>query len=219
MFTRSAVRSLSAMIQQWRVTTNVRIVLAAIGYLTLAGCNGSASSVPPAAQRPTTLEEIEAKAKEDFPGVARPDAVRQEAAKQQAAVLAAASQRNQQIHAATIFLGYYWMNDRARPAYCKQLGVDIAPFVIRFDVSNREAAARAKALIKRIPVSEDEYYAMAAPELAKGSQHDMEDAAASERITTRQVCEQIRDDPATAISDLTYSKVNPTGYQVLMATD
>jgi hypothetical protein len=152
-------------------------------------------------------------------GAARPDAVRQEAAKQQAAVLATASQRNQQIHAATIFLGYYWMNDRARPAYCKQLGVDIAPFVIRFDAANREAAARAKALIKRIPMSEDEYYAMAAPELAKGSQHDMEDAAASDRMTTRQICEQIRDDPATVVGNLTYAKVNPTGYQVLMGAD
>jgi hypothetical protein len=219
MFTNPAARSPGAMTLQGRMRPNTRIVLAVIGYFTLAACNGSASSAPPAAQRPTTLEEIEAKAKEDFPGAARPDAVRREAAKQQAAVLATASQRNQQIHAATIFLGYYWMNDRARPAYCKQLGVDIAPFVIRFDATNREAAARAKALIKRISVSEDEYYAMAAPELAKGSQHDMEDAAASDRITTRQVCEQIRDDPVTAVSDLTYSKVNPTGYQVLMATD
>lgn len=208
------------MIPQGRMTPNTWIVLTAIGHFALAACNsGAPSASPPAAQRSTSLEEMERKAKRDFPGDPRADAVRQEAAKQQAAVLAISSQRNQQIHAATIFLGYYWMNDRARPTYCKQLGVDITPFVIQFDAANREAAARAKALITRIPVSEDEYYAMAAPELAKGSQHDMEDAAASDRITTRQLCEQIRDDPATTVSDLTYSKVNPTGYQVLMAAD
>jgi hypothetical protein len=100
-----------------------------------------------------------------------------------------------------------------------QAGGAVRPDAVRQEAANREATARAKALIKRIPMSEDEYYAMAAPELAKGSQHDMENAAASDRMTTRQICEQIRDDPATAVGNLTYAKVNPTGYQVLMGAD
>ena len=166
-----------------------------------------------------TLDQLEAKAREDFPTEARGDALRSEAVKQQAEIRAKASPSNQKIHAAATFLGFYWMNERERPSYCTKIGVDISRFVDQFNAANSDALMRAKALMKNSPMTEEALFEKIAAQLAIAVERDMREVSASENVTQRQVCERIRKDPGAAVAGLIYAKANPTGYQSLMGPE
>jgi hypothetical protein len=60
--------------------------------------------------------------------------------------------------AASIFLGYWQANGRARGELCAQNGVDIGKFVREFEDHHANLHARARALLKDEEVSEDRLY-------------------------------------------------------------
>jgi len=126
-----------------------------------------------------------------------------------------ADRRKRLNDAAANFLGFYLLNVRVRPDYCKGQGVDIASFVNTFKSEHESELARARAVLGGISISEEEYYNGALPRLRKVVNQDMNDIATARKLTIKQTCEEIATNGAAIAAGLHISKVQPAIYQVL----
>jgi hypothetical protein len=61
---------------------------------------------------------------------------------------AAASADERSFKAAQFFMGFYWVNVRARAEFCQKQGVDISPFVTEFSRLHRPQYDRATSLLQ-----------------------------------------------------------------------
>lgn len=73
--------------------------------------------------------------------------------------------RSEAQEAALKFFGFYHLNTRVRSAYCSRLGVDMEPFAAGFRNSQRQAHARALAIIKADGRTEEQVFAGSRAEL------------------------------------------------------
>jgi hypothetical protein len=181
--------------------------------LVLLGLMSLAQQASPQSQN---MGKIEADAKKDFPNLTYSEAVQQESVKKQKQSLAAMNsetERNQS--AAGSFLGFYFMSARVRFDYCKDLGVDISSFVNGFKRVNKDSYDRAKIVLAHTTFTEEQLFAQLKPQLEGFNEKNMADVASTQKMTTLQLCEQIRADPDPKVAQLVFSKVSPPTYEIL----
>ena len=107
--------------------------------------------------------------------------------------------------AAEQFLGFYLINVRTRPAYCRQHGSDIAPWTGAFVRLHAEQYRRAREILSRDPAGADAIEATLYRQLADGFETAIADAMASMarqlRISETAVCQAFaRNGPKVAES-------------------
>ena len=118
--------------------------------------------------------------------------------------------------AATIFWGFYFLNTRARAAYCKERGVDIAPFIAAFRQAHETEVAAAKAIYRRASVNDDDVYRQMESMATKTVAQDMEDLAALNEIGETEACQLFADNPEEVVQRVLFAKVTPTVYETLV---
>jgi hypothetical protein len=113
------------------------------------------------------------------------------------------------------FFGYYLINVETKVNYCRQLGVDISPFITAFREANKDIYVKATSLLAKQGLTENQTLFKMEDQLVNLTFKIMADQAAAQKITTTVVCERLRDfgskDP-----NLAYRKSSPDVYRMLM---
>jgi hypothetical protein len=143
---------------------------------------------PTAAEVKLEVDKLKTEAAKQHPDMPQSDAMKQVATAQATEMLKTGDAETRAKTAAGIFFGSYYMNTRARPAYCKQRGVDLAPFVAAFDRAHREELTRAREIFVRggidpesmVPNIQDQFVAMI--------EQDMKDFAAGAKVPPDSAC-------------------------------
>lgn len=117
--------------------------------------------------------------------------------------------------AAGQFLGYYLVNVRTRAEYCRNLGVDISPFVAAFRNHNAGLYAKTREIHSReTTISPDDLeetlYSAMKPTIERLLQDATAAVATENGITTTEVCEAFATEPALMVKELDLAKTNPT---------
>jgi hypothetical protein len=143
---------------------------------------------PTVAEVRAEVDKLKTEAARQHPGLAQSDAMKQVATAQAGEILKHGDAETRARNAAGIFFGSYYMNTRARPVYCKQRGVDLAPFVAAFDRVHRDELSRAREIFIRggidpesmVPKIQDQFVAMV--------EQDMKDFAAGAKVQPESAC-------------------------------
>ncbi|HEV7611866.1 MAG TPA: hypothetical protein VGO37_08335 [Steroidobacteraceae bacterium] len=113
------------------------------------------------------------------------------------------------------FFGYYLINVETKVNYCRQLGVEISPFITAFKNANDDIYVKAAALLAKEGLTENQMLFKLQDRLVDLTFKSMADQATAQGITTTVVCARLRDygsrDP-----NLAYRKSNPEVYRMLM---
>src|SRR5688572_29378090 len=114
-----------------RIAQSVLMVIVALaafyGVKTLK--QQAMSNEPSPTELSQKLNDMKAEAERKHPDMAKTDALKAVASEQSARKLASQGDANQRANtAADMFWGFFYMNTKARVAYCAQRGVDLTPF-------------------------------------------------------------------------------------------
>ncbi len=166
------------------------------------------------------LEQLQAQARARHPGEPASLALKKEALESATAQLqseADASKRDRS--AADMFWGYYFLNTRKRPEFCRTKGIDIHSFVAAFEAANADELRAARAIYRRAGADENDTYRLSESLLDKLLQQDMREAATSNRISETEVCQVIEDHADALVARMKLSQVQPLVYATLHAAD
>jgi hypothetical protein len=116
------------------------------------------------------------------------------------------------------FFGYYLINVETKANYCRQLGVEISPFITAFKNSNNDIYVKAAALLAKEGLTENQMLFKLQDRPVDITFKSMADQATAQGIETTAVCARLRDygsrDP-----NLAYRKSNPEVYRMLMGAN
>ena len=118
--------------------------------------------------------------------------------------------------AAGSFMGVYLLTTRERPAYCRERGVDLEPFLAVYREDNAAVLEAARAALAAASVSEDQLRERLEPRLDALVIADMEEVARAHGVTTAEACRAIADEPEAIAAQLHASRLQPAVYRVLM---
>jgi hypothetical protein len=144
---------------------------------------------PTAAEVKSEVDKLQAEAAQKHPGMAKSDAMKAVSEERAGEILKKGDAETRAKNAASIFFGSYFMNTRARPAYCKQRGVDLAPFVAAFDQAHREELARAREIFVRGGIHPESMVATVQDQFMVMVDQDMKDFAAGANVQPDSACE------------------------------
>jgi hypothetical protein len=117
--------------------------------------------------------------------------------------------------AADHFFGYYLITVESKANYCRQLGVDISPFITAFRDANKDVYVKATSLLAKQDLTENQLLFKIRDPLVNLTFKVMADQAAAQNTTTTVVCESIRDN-GSRDPNLAYRKSNSDLYRMLM---
>lgn len=144
---------------------------------------------PTAADVKIEVDKLKAEAAKKHPGMAQSDAMKQVATAQASELLKKGDTETRARTAAGIFFGSYYMNTRARPAYCQQRGVNLAPFVAAFDQAHREELARAREIFLGAGIDPESMVPKIQGQFVAMVDQDMKDFAAGANVQPDSACE------------------------------
>lgn len=146
------------------------------------------------------------------------EAVHQEAvAKASEALKAEPVAEKRKTTAAANFFGFYLINVRERLAFCKEKGVEIAPFVAAFSAGHSGELSKARAILTAKPeFSEAKLYELVQPQLRQMINQDMDDIARTQKTSVADACQWIADNGAALAEQMHISKVQPMVFRELM---
>ncbi len=144
---------------------------------------------PTVAKVNSEVDKLKAEAAKKHPGMAQSDAMQAVSKELVGEVLKTSDAESRAKSAAGLFYGSYFMNTRARPAYCKQRGVDLAPFVAAFEQAHREELARARDILVRSGVDPESMASTVQGQFAAMVDQDMKDFAAGAQVQPESACE------------------------------
>lgn len=163
------------------------------------------------------VEDIRTRAARRHPGLPEPAAMEREASERVAARLAAEPDgTRRRVMAAGNFFGLYFLNTRQRPAFCRELGVDIGSFVAAFEGVNAKVLAAARAALEASPLTEAELYAVLEPQLQRLIDRDMADLASRHGVTAAAACRALADDAGELTDAMDMAVLQPEVHAVLM---
>lgn len=144
---------------------------------------------PTAAQVKTEVDALKTEAAKQHPSMAQSDAMKQVATAQISELLKKGDAETRAKNAASIFFGSYYMNTRARRAYCEQRGVSLASFVTAFEQANSEELTRARAIFARGGIDPESLVAKIQDQFVSMVDQDMKDFAAGAQVAPESACE------------------------------
>lgn len=164
-------------------------VAAAIFFGLQALKEAAANREPTAEELGEEFDEMQARAEQAHPDMAKTDALKQLATDESAKTFATLTGTQQAQTAAGMFWGFYWVNTKARVDYCDQRGVDISPFTVEFERSHAAELSRASAIYSAAGENPLEHLPKVLPQLAKAVEQDMIDVTAGAQVPLDQACE------------------------------
>ena len=108
------------------------------------------------------------------------------------------------------FFGFYFVNVRSHVTYCKNLGVDISAFTKAFEAANQEMYEQAGKLLYRRGMTEEQLFKQMETSLASMTAKNMDDLAATDKLTTRQECEIQLQNLEARVARVNFAKFNQT---------
>ena len=174
----------------------------------------------PVATTSNTYEQMEANAVASRPDLPKSIAVREEAREQAQGVLSGSptvAQRER--NAADIFWSFYFLNTRARAAYCTERGVDIAPFVAAFSKAHAMELGKAKAIYRRDGASEDAQYRQGESVAAHVVADDMKGVAGLQGMSEAEACQLFADRADEVVQKVLLANVSPPVYETLASAE
>ncbi len=115
--------------------------------------------------------------------------------------------------AAGEFASFYFVNTRSRPAYCRAMNFEIAPFVAKFSAANAAEWTKAQSLMRRGGVDPEAFWTQAQPTLDRVVLRGL---GAAPGMSAPDSCRAMVTAPDVAAASLTYAKVNPVLHRALM---
>lgn len=119
--------------------------------------------------------------------------------------------------AASNFMGFYFVNVRARLAHCRALGVELNRFPVQFRRQHQDEIARAQEILDAAKLSEDRLYETTKDQLQRLVKLDMNDIATGANTDAKGACELLEEKGAEIAGQMHISKVQPAVHQALMA--
>ncbi|NOT89997.1 MAG: hypothetical protein HOP03_17730 [Lysobacter sp.] len=144
---------------------------------------------PTAAEIKTQMDKLRTEAAQKNPNLPQSDAIKEEATRQASAMLKDSDGETRARTAAGLFFGSYFMNTRARPAYCRQRGVDLTPFVTAFDQTHRAELTRAREILARAGIDPESMAPKLQAEFVSLVEQDMKDFATGAQVQPESACE------------------------------
>lgn len=173
-----------------------------------------------ATQANKDIMELRAKVQAEQPDKAPAVAMQEEAQRFADGALGGPPTRQRHMNAAAMFLGFYWINTRTRPAFCQKYGVDITPFTSAFAEQHEPLLKRAHAVLAGTPFNAEaldrDMYPQMMPSLAVMMQDNMQYIASTYKVTLLQVCEGFRTNGPALAADLYLEKSQPLMFQRLL---
>jgi hypothetical protein len=117
--------------------------------------------------------------------------------------------------AAQIFMGFYWVNARARAEFCQKEGVDISPFVTEFSRRHRPQYDRAMSLFQAHGLSAEDSWSTLRASLMHAVEHDMWPLGGY-GMSMAEACQDIAKRPVTLASKLDLITHRPDLQRALM---
>lgn len=166
-----------------------------------------------------SLSQLQVDATQKHPDVPVSVAVQQEATERASKKMAAEPDDQKRANtAADMFWGFYFINVRERPEFCRVQGADIQLFVKAFERIHTNEFAKAKSLYVRSSADENKLYALLKPQLHKMILQDMNDVAATNKISLKAACTLLAENADALVKEMHFSKVQPAVYQALSST-
>jgi hypothetical protein len=184
----------------------------------LIGC-GIAAMTPANAQTlPEVEKQVESDAKKDYPAESYSEAVRKEGLKRAEEVSKSLKPDEAKIQFAIgNFFGFYFVNVRSHVTYCRNLGVDISAFTKAFEAANEEMHVQASKLLYRRGATEEQLFKQMEPSLASMTGKNMDDLAATDKLTTRQECELQLQNLEARVARVNFAKIQPDIAKILLS--
>jgi hypothetical protein len=153
------------------------------------------NALKPDPLRPPTVAEVKleadalrAEAAKEHPGMAQSDAMKAVSERRTREALNKGDAEYRAKTAASVFFGAYFMNTRARPAYCRKRGVDLSAFVSAYDETHRAELDRARAIFLKAGLTPESLLPAVDSEFQKMVDQDMKDFASGAGVPLESVC-------------------------------
>lgn len=114
-----------------------------------------------------------------------------------------------------MFWGFYFINVRERPKFCRELGVNIQLFVKAFEKINTNEFSKAKSIYVRSSTDENKVYDLIKSQMHKMILQDMNDYAMENKVSLKEACTLIAENADYWGKEMRLSKVQPAVYHAL----
>lgn len=158
------------------------------GILIYEGLKPAPLRPPSEAQIRAEFDRLQAEAQRSHPGMAPSQAINEVATRQTREAMARGDARSRAQTAAGVFYGAYFMNTRARPAWCRQRGVDLTPFAKAYETAHRDELARARAIFAEAGLDPETFAPQLQAQFLGMVEQDMRDVSDGAHVPLAQVC-------------------------------
>ena len=127
-----------------------------------------------------------------------------------------------QFTASANFFGAYWVNTRARVAYCASLGTTISSFANAYEQKHVQSFDSAEAILLREFKAEgnhmdfDKLYKLMLPSFEKLVAQDMKDIALALKVSEKEDCQSMEINATAWVNELDLRKQMPHIAKVLL---
>jgi hypothetical protein len=170
----------------------------------------------PSAQAEGEFYKMQREAQAKYNKLPTAEATKRYASEKMAKELAAIpSVEERAFKAAQIFMGFYWVNARARGEFCQNEGVDISSFVSEFSRRHRPQYERAMSLFQAHGLNAEDTWSTLHASLTHAVEQDMWPLGAY-AMSMADACQEIAKGPVTFASKLDLATHQPTLQRALM---
>jgi len=128
-------------------------------------------------------------------------------------------QEEREKFAAGTFIGFYLVNVRERSKYCKELGIDITPFIDEFKKIHKEEYEASLRILSFDDSDIEQMYDLMSDQLNKVIDQDMRYISKKNSVSIPQACQLVSDNWFSLVPKMHLSLVHPTAYEVLMVSE
>jgi len=143
---------------------------------------------PSEAQIKAEVDRLQAEAQRTHPGMPASDAMKEVATRQAKEAMARGDARSRAQTAAGIFYGAYLLNTRARPAWCRQHGVDLSPFAQAYEAEHRDELVRSQAIFADAGLKPETFAPQLEAQFLGMVEQDMRDFSNGAGVPLTQAC-------------------------------
>ena len=167
-----------------------------------------------------SMSQMQAEAAQKNPGAPVSIALQQVATEQASMKIASITDSQKRAStAADMFWGFYFINVRERPEFCREQGADIQPFVKAFENGHTKELTQARTIYARSSADELKVYDLLKPQLRKMIQQDMNDISTAYKVTLKEACHLISENGESLAKEMHLSKLQPDVYQALSSPE
>lgn len=159
-----------------------------VGILIYQGLKPAPLRPPTEAQIKAEVDRLQAEAQRSHPGMPASDAMKEVATRQAREAMARGDAHSRAQTAAGIFYGAYLLNTRARPAWCRQRGVDLTPFAQAYETAHRDELVRAQAIFAEAGLKPETFAPQLEAQFLGMVEQDMRDFSSGARVPLAQAC-------------------------------